>query len=100
AETRKVAEANPDFVFEGDCQYVQDGKPACLIGHALWNLGLIDADLESRSYNDDGVDMIKQRLNIDIDDDEEIWLAEAQSAQNRRRPWGEDIQLFANEQCG
>lgn len=91
AETRKVATENPDFVYEGVCQYVDGGKPACLIGHALWNLGLIDEALERQSVNDDGVRFITNHLEIALDDSEESWLTRTQSGQDNGISWGMSV---------
>lgn len=96
AETRKVATEKPDFVYEGVCQYVDGGEPACLIGHALWNLGLIDESLEFRSVNDDGVRFVANHLGIALDDAEESWLLRTQSRQDNGLPWGAAV-VYADE---
>jgi hypothetical protein len=88
AEVRAVAAETPGLVYRGLCQYVYGGRPACLIGHALWNLGLIDETLEHRSVNDDGVRFIANHLDIALDDAEETWLALTQSGQDNGAPWG------------
>lgn len=90
-ETRKVAAERSDFVYQGFCQYVDGGKPACLIGHALWNLGLIDESLEFRGVNEDGVRFITNHLDIALDDAEESWLTSAQSGQDHGISWGMSV---------
>lgn len=102
-ETCKVAKANPSFVYDGDCIYVRDDQPACLIGHALWNLGLIDISLGHHVVNSCGVSRVAEFLKIPLDDAEEYWLTEAQSAQDEGDTWGDAIErandrlAFANE---
>lgn len=91
AETRKVAAERSDFVYQGFCQYVDGGKPACLIGHALWNLGLIDESLEFRSVNEDCVRFVANDLNIALDDSEEDWLMNTQSGQDHGTSWGMSV---------
>lgn len=44
-KTREVARKNPDFVYTDEfpgrpCKYALDGKPACIVGHALHELGM------------------------------------------------------------
>jgi hypothetical protein len=91
AETRKVAAETPGFVYRGLCQYVDGGRPACLIGHALWNLGLIDETLEHLSVNDDAVRFVTNHLDIALDEAEESWLNLAQSRQDNGFPWGTSV---------
>lgn len=43
AEVEKVARENPDFIYDASetgCKYVKDSKPSCLVGHALFRLGV------------------------------------------------------------
>lgn len=94
-ETKKVAANNPDFVYkkERGCVYVRNGQPSCLIGHALWNLGLIDASLETCSDNESGVEEIIDALHLNVDGDEQVWLDNAQSSQDIGKSWGQAISL-------
>lgn len=96
AEVRKVAAANPDYIYERvegspNCVYVRDGKPSCLIGHALWNLGLIDIHLPA-DLNYGGIHRLAPELNIWLDDAELTWLMSAQSAQDTRKTWAEAVE--------
>lgn len=88
---RDAAAAKPDYVYQGMCRYVIDGCPACLVGQALWDLGLISADVESRAANNDGVDGLFDLLGIEVDPDEEDWLRLAQESQDAEHPWSEAV---------
>ncbi|MBO0676905.1 hypothetical protein JRC04_05470 [Mycolicibacterium sp. S2-37] len=91
ATVREVASEKPDFVYgDGQCRYVVDGQPSCLIGQALWRLDLIDASIESRDANHDGIDTLLERLVLDedLDEAEVEWLEAAQTRQDNRAPWG------------
>lgn len=88
---RDVAAAKPEYVYKGLCFYVLDGCPACLIGQALWNLGLISAAIEYRSGNRGGVEEMFEDLGIAVDPDEQTWLELAQDAQDSEKPWGESV---------
>ncbi len=96
AETRKVAAGNPDFVYQkisGACKYVRNGNPDCIIGHALWNVGLIDADCPWDGY---GVSSISNVIrDVDwgkgLDSDEVGWLSIVQDSQDTGYSWREAI---------
>lgn len=108
-KVREIAAERPDYVYRGNgavgklgrCVYVRDGQPSCLIGHALWGLGLIDATLEQRGSgqgdNTGDIHSLADTLNLDIDSDSLDWLSQAQYRQDVGRPWGEAVQL-ADEQ--
>ena len=98
-ETRRVAAERADFVFDGDCLYVCDGEPACLLGHALWNLGVIDSALEISyihisagerlgSNNNVAIRDLADKLGLCMDESEFAWLEDAQWAQDVGRSWG------------
>ena len=101
AEVKRVAGEHPNFRYRtaGDttnCQYVKNGAPSCLVGHGLWNLGLIDADLERLfrngcSINSAGVRYAFDQLGLELDDDETGWLENAQDGQDSGLPWGECV---------
>lgn len=99
AETRKVAAERPEFVFKDWCQYVADGQPACIMGHALWNLGLVGPTLEGHAINEDGLDQILDHLDLAIDEPEREWLLCAQEQQDCEYPWGEAV-AYADERVG
>lgn len=48
AEVEKVAGENPHFIYDASetCKYVKDSKPSCLVGHALFRLGIPIGHLE------------------------------------------------------
>ena len=96
-EVKRVALADPDRVYQrvGDvCLYTYAGRPSCLVGHAMWNLGMIDADFENYDYkvdNNDGVLDIVKALGISLTKAESTFLCRAQSRQDCGQAWGEAI---------
>lgn len=84
---RDVAARDPLHVFEGECVYVCDGAPACLIGCALWDLDLIDETIAEKEYNEESIDYFLNHLDIELDDDEVAWLESAQHEQDRMSTW-------------
>lgn len=99
---RAKAAAAPDFVYvspnlgnlttaDDSCRYVHDGAPSCIIGHALWNAGLINSAFEWNQYNTDSVSALTGPLSLDLDKDELTWLADVQWLQDRDTPWGEAV---------
>lgn len=100
-EVKRIAEANPDFVYQrppgSGCVYVHDGRPSCLIGRALWNLGAIDADFENavddraRRVNQFGVMGLLELLGLSLSSDESVLLMTIQDRQDDGLPWGEAV---------
>lgn len=95
-EVRKVAAENPDLDYKAPCLYVKAGKPSCLIGQALWRLGVIDADFEQDSSNVDGMRGVLDRLSLRVDGSELEWLCDVQNAQDTWATWGGAIK-YADE---
>lgn len=109
---RKAAANNPSFVYSNPglsgmdgnfCVYVKDGKPSCIIGHALWDLGIIDAELERHSFNCVGVDDVLSWLSAmpggpELDSNEISWLSHAQAGQDAEKPWAEAVE-WADNYC-
>lgn len=97
-EVRMVAAKNPDFTYEeptgaASCVYVHEGRPSCLIGHALWNLGHIDSSIEGKRFggnyvNGEDVRVVLSWLNLEIDQSEKDWLERVQVRQDNGEPWG------------
>lgn len=95
-EVRMVAAKNPDFVYQAPedpagasrgCLYVHDGCPSCLVGQAMWNLGMIDAELEGEESNHCAIRFFP-RISAILDDDEIAWLGRVQERQDNGEPWG------------
>lgn len=102
---RAKAAENPDFIYEPpggsghSCVYVYRGEPSCLLGHALWEAGLIDEKFEHRleelngltypqPLNEEGFGDIASALNLDLDAHERAWLENVQTHQDNERMWG------------
>ena len=96
AEVLKVAQEQPEHVYErtevGKCNYQVDGKPSCIVGHAMHRLGVSVFDL--REFDAAGDSAIRDiiEMNPDIfDKDDKLGmelLIEAQDSQDEGVPWG------------
>lgn len=109
AEVNRLAAEFPDFIYQADedkdqCVYVENGQPSCLYGHALWNLGLIDARIENATMLNCGrlvnvnyqtVDLIASYLGLNLDEDELEAFSESQDKQDSSRPWGVAVKPLA-----
>lgn len=108
---RAKAAESPDFRYrsplgaDASCVYVYNGCPSCLLGHALWDAGLIDTSfehLQTEKYprpglsgwaNEDGFDEVAEILGLELDPVEQVWLEAAQSAQDDQKTWGRSVEL-------
>lgn len=99
---RVEAAETPDYIYRppnlnGACLYVHQGRPSCLIGHALWGAGLIDANLPSaRSgssvyINEESIRTVAVDLELDLSIAEINWLAHVQGKQDRASSWGDAV---------
>ena len=92
AAVRAVAAEQPDLVYTDACQYVvKDGpgeyRPGCLIGHALWRLGMIDSFwYGDSSRNISQITALTKEFRLDTE--EAYWLGVAQDEQDAQEPWG------------
>jgi len=99
---REKAAENPLFVYDVGadfCKYVIDGQPSCLIGHALWDLHIIDANLENAYegyYNNIDVQDLFTHLGTRLDPEEVGWLTLAQQSQDAKSPWGKAVDWADN----
>lgn len=92
---REVAAQQPDYVYHGDsgrCTYVRREAdrivPDCLVGHALWNAGLID---ESYYDTNNRVEIHALSDEFGFDPDEVKWLQSLQYCQDCRITWGNSV---------
>lgn len=88
---REAAERSPLYVYEGHCQYIKAGAPSCLVGHALWDLGMIDLNFARGTINNEGIDAVLPMLGIEVDHSELVWLEVAQTAQDTQSTWQEAV---------
>ena len=99
AEVKKVAAEQPDYVYsEEPCQYQHDGKPSCIVGHALHRLGVPIEALEALDDAQEGGGVpasgLPSYLPILVEEGSRsalIALGEAQEAQDDGIPWGEAV---------
>lgn len=90
-EVVKVAAENPDYIYEHDvCRYEMRGKPACIVGQAMYRLGASVDDLAQFDNHGaiggvvrDCVDVFSSFDNVSLDA-----LSRAQGYQDQREPWG------------
>lgn len=102
---RDIAAERPDHVYvKGErtdgitapCLYVRNGGPDCIVGQALWRLGVIDASLEGTPSNNQtaaGIlgDLVRKEVVAPITNHTLDWIMEVQMRQDKLRPWGECI---------
>jgi hypothetical protein len=92
AEVRRLAEANPDFVYrESNCLYNSGGDPAnpgCIMGRAWRNVTGTSIKAEGQVISD-----VLERYNINTTAKQRHWLTSVQDYQDARTPWGEAVIL-------
>lgn len=97
---RAKAAETPDFVYstplvnqqdDPPCVYVYNGCPSCLIGHALFEAGVITPSLESQTGNSKAFGQLTDELGLELDGDEAYWLRMVQRSQDTHLPWGESV---------
>lgn len=103
---RAKAAEQPDFVYrapmvksplsgeehQGGCMYVHaDGQPGCIVGHALFAAGLIDASLHENEANKKTINLLAHRLDLPVDHNELTWLSQAQKGQDAGHSWGKSV---------
>ncbi|OQW34539.1 MAG: hypothetical protein A4E20_10995 [Nitrospira sp. SG-bin2] len=104
---RHHAVENPDFVYQpaneddeylpGVCSYIRDGKPSCLVGHALWDCGVIDDTLGEDLNTWTDIRSLDLRMNLAVDAEEIQWLSDVQDAQDIKIPWGTAVKRADDE---
>ena len=95
---KKRVDERPDFVYPaGDCKYQKDGEPSCLIGCALFDLGVPISNLSRLDQHNNNTGKAAEFINnFDIPDFrfEQRALALAgrvQSNQDSRYSWREAL---------
>jgi hypothetical protein len=105
---RRLATERSSFIYEPErptpgvlalFKYIHDdGRPGCIIGHALFEAGVIDSSMKSSGSNVSGFLVLQDSLGLDLDEDETWWLREVQRAQDCHRPWGHAVQIADKEE--
>ena len=99
AEVKKVAAEQPDYVYErpaDGCAYEVDGKPSCLVGHAMFRLGM-PLDLIRRCDRAGAIEHVLDEIRGEFDesgDDKGVYrtlLGWTQGVQDSGTPWGEAV---------
>ena len=106
AVVRDIAAEKPNYIYHrhqsftednkpvSSCMYVHDGHPSCLLGFAMWSLGVIDESIERSPANVWGFTRglrwwIHELKELDLA--EWDWLGWVQHGQDSARPWGEAV---------
>lgn len=76
------------------CKYMHEDGPGCIIGHALFEAGLIDGSLrdDPDDLNVQFFENLADALELPIDDAELLWLSQVQSYQDCKQTWGIAVQ--------
>ena len=99
AEVKRVAAEQPDYVYDkpdGNCSYEVGGKPSCLVGHAMFRLGM-PLDLIRRCDRAGAIGHVLDEFGGEFDesgDDKGVYrtlLVWAQGGQDSGLPWGEAV---------
>lgn len=93
AEVEKVAGENPDFIYDASetgCKYVKDSNPSCLVGQALFRLGVpIDLLKMYDGFADSGAGTVLYEDLYERDDPDAVGkCAVAQNEQDSGASWG------------
>lgn len=95
-EVRAVASELPDHIGKDPvvCLYVRQGRPSCLIGHALFRMGLIEAGFEYTDLNSEGIETLAEKW-FELDSDQDYatlrWLSEVQVQQDNGLRWADAV---------
>lgn len=92
-----VKEKGHDYVYpsRGECVYIKDGKPSCIVGHVLVAAGLPVIAFGGCSgemrHNSAGIRHLSKVLELDMDHDTVELLREVQWSQDNGTPWGQAV---------
>ena len=111
AEVQKIAAKNPDYVYPKRpeefpaCAYQRNGEPSCIVGKALFKLGVDVDTLEGfDSGGESGINEILCELDGELFDlSDTTGLTEVvlvQSKQDQEVPWGEAVREAADDAPG
>lgn len=95
AEVRRIVSENPEFIYFPptkdfpNCRYVWEGKPSCLIGQGMANIGfditaLSEFDIPSV---DNTIENMLINFGITFSEQELDWIIRVQGEQDNRNPW-------------
>jgi hypothetical protein len=95
---RRKAQDNPDFVYTppmglgGDCNYMHEDGPGCIIGHALAGAGLIDRLFAFNPGNAETVMTLNESLELGLHPTEVTWLRAVQAWQDTSSTWSRAVE--------
>jgi hypothetical protein len=106
AEARALAEKavsvkGGDYIYDedaedGECSYIIDGRPSCIVGHILVDLGYSPEQIHEFEGHSavSAIDALEENssLPIEFSIDAKSYLERVQDRQDMKVPWGEAIQ--------
>jgi hypothetical protein len=97
SEIRAVAAEQPGYMYLAyHCLYVERSGdvvvPSCIVGHALWRLGVIDEKFYFSSHNDEAVIPTLHMLGIRATRQQLRWLETVQKQQDEGAPCSSTVQ--------
>jgi hypothetical protein len=100
---RKLAEKYPDHVDpnsnpngRGTCQYFENGKGSCGVGHAFEQSGKTPEAVPSVPIEGLPAAAAARELGFQVSDQDQDWLSDFQNQQDRGKTWAEAV-AYANE---
>lgn len=92
AGVREAADEEPWYVYNGQCVYVEGGRPGCIVGQGLWRKGYIDETFARSNRNALNASVFIDPP-FDFDRDEIDWLLEVQHQQDNGVSWGRAVKM-------
>jgi len=97
-QIRDIAAQQPERRYDDSCVYVIDSidgpQPGCIVGHALWALGLADETWLGKKDNRSAV--LRLPLALDWAHEDTVWVQRVQNLQDDGVPWGLAVELADN----
>lgn len=98
SEIRKIANKNPDTVYNrdifdsggGDCRYIVNHRGSCIVGRALVNLGFGPVDIARHEGDNAEEVLLSLGVNAGYFNQTE-WINRVQFYQDADVPWGKAI---------
>jgi hypothetical protein len=97
-EVRSIAAKHPGHIYQDkdtdnpntSCFYQREGKPSCIMGHALFNLGVPIATLQAMDTHTGGIyEFLTLGFTTPLASHETLmWLNSVQNLQDNLKPWG------------
>lgn len=110
-EVRSIAGEHSGHIYQDkdpnhpntSCFYERNGKPSCIMGQALFNLGVPIETLSAMDIKTGGIYeflTISEHSTDALDDDVLMWLNSVQNLQDNLKPWGYAVYAADTEYPG